>query len=89
MRRHSVGCGMGEPDAIGYAKFYSRSQGAIIRVYDEVGKVIETQRATRRLQRAVSFTRIALHFPLKTNLDGFAFSPANREGHKRIRKLEK
>ena len=33
---------MGEPDAIGYAKFYSRSQGAIIRVYDEVGKVIET-----------------------------------------------
>jgi hypothetical protein len=36
----------GEPDAItnaiGYAKFYSRSHPAVIRVYDEAGKVIET-----------------------------------------------
>jgi hypothetical protein len=36
----------GEPDAIknsiGYAKFYSRSHDAVIRVYDEAGKVIET-----------------------------------------------
>jgi hypothetical protein len=36
----------GEPDAIsnaiGYAKFYSRSDDAVIRVYDETGNVIET-----------------------------------------------
>ena len=36
----------GEPDAIsnavGYAKFYSRSHDAVIRVYDETGNVIET-----------------------------------------------
>jgi hypothetical protein len=34
------------PDAItntiGHAKFYSRSHNAVIRVYDEAGKVIET-----------------------------------------------
>jgi hypothetical protein len=36
----------GEPDAIsnaiGYAKFYSRSHDAVIRVYDSAGNVIET-----------------------------------------------
>jgi hypothetical protein len=36
----------GEPDAasnaIGYAKFYSRSHGAVIHVYDEAGNVIGT-----------------------------------------------
>ena len=36
----------GEPravsNAIGYAKFRSRSHHAVIRVYDEAGKVIET-----------------------------------------------
>ena len=36
----------GEPDAISnaisYAKFYSRSHDAMIRVYDEAGNVIET-----------------------------------------------
>ena len=29
-------------NAIGYAKFYCRSHNAVIRVYDEVGNVIET-----------------------------------------------
>jgi hypothetical protein len=29
-------------NAIGYAKFRSRSNDAVIRVYDEAGKVIET-----------------------------------------------
>jgi hypothetical protein len=29
-------------DAIGYAKFYSRSNDAVIRVYDDAGNVIET-----------------------------------------------
>ena len=36
----------GEPDAIsnaiGYAKFFSRSHNAVIRVYDEALNVIET-----------------------------------------------
>jgi hypothetical protein len=36
----------GEPNAasnaIGYAKFYSRSHDAVIRVYDDTGCVIET-----------------------------------------------
>jgi hypothetical protein len=29
-------------NAIGYAQFYSRSHGALIRVYDDAGNVIET-----------------------------------------------
>jgi hypothetical protein len=29
-------------NAIGYAQFYSRSHDAVIRVYDEAGKLIET-----------------------------------------------
>jgi hypothetical protein len=36
----------GEPaatnNAIGYAKFYSRSHDAVIRVYDDAGNVVET-----------------------------------------------
>jgi hypothetical protein len=36
----------GEPDAVSkaidYAKFYSRSHGAVIRVYDGAGNVLET-----------------------------------------------
>jgi hypothetical protein len=36
----------GEPNAIGnaisYAKFFSRSHRAVIRVYDDAGNVIET-----------------------------------------------
>jgi len=28
---------------MGFAKFYSRSHNAVIRVYDAVGKVIETR----------------------------------------------
>jgi hypothetical protein len=31
-----------ESHAVGYAKFYSRSHDAVIRVYDAAGKVIET-----------------------------------------------
>ena len=37
----------GNPDtisnAVGYAKFYSRSHPAVIRVYDEAGNVIEAR----------------------------------------------
>jgi hypothetical protein len=46
MRCHSVDCGMATPNAvsnaIGFAKFYSRSHDAVIRVYDRAGSVIET-----------------------------------------------
>ena len=41
----------GEPDAvskaIGYAKFFSRSHDAVIRVYDSAGNVIETHKHAR------------------------------------------
>jgi hypothetical protein len=41
---HSVGLSYGEPNAVSnavdYAKFRSRSQCAVIRVYDEAGNVI-------------------------------------------------
>jgi hypothetical protein len=32
----------GEPNAIGYAKFFTRSHDAVIRVYDQAGNVIQT-----------------------------------------------
>jgi hypothetical protein len=45
----------GEPEAvsnaIGYAKFRSRSHGAVIRVYDAAGNVIETHEQEGRLNR--------------------------------------
>jgi len=44
----------GEPDAtsnvIRYAKFYSRSHDAVIRVYDEAGNVIETHEHVREFK---------------------------------------
>jgi len=46
MRCHSVGLWHGEPNAaanaVDYAKFYSRSHHAVIRVYHEAGNLIET-----------------------------------------------
>jgi hypothetical protein len=48
MRCHSVVCGLATRtrigNAIGYAKFFSRSHDAVIRVYDPAGNVIETQK---------------------------------------------
>ena len=32
----------GEPNAVGYAQFFSRSHDAVIRVYDAASNVIET-----------------------------------------------
>jgi len=47
----------GEPDAvnnaIGYAKFFSRSHDAVIRVCDEAGKVIETHEHAGDFKEAV------------------------------------
>ena len=42
-------------DAVEYAKFFSRSHDAVIRVYDDAGSVIETQRASGRVHRVVKF----------------------------------
>jgi len=46
MRCHSLGCAYAGPgavsNAIGYAKFDSRSHDAVIRVYDDAGNLIET-----------------------------------------------
>ena len=48
----------GEPDAISnaidYAKFFSRSHDAVIRVYDEASNLIEMARARWRFQRVVN-----------------------------------
>jgi hypothetical protein len=50
----------GEPNAISYAKFYSRSHDAVIRVYDEAGNVIETH------EHAVSSLRVLTQGELLT-----------------------
>ncbi|PYL73515.1 MAG: hypothetical protein DMF22_01320 [Verrucomicrobia bacterium] len=53
---------------IGYAKFYSRSHDAVIRVYDEAGNVIETH------EHAGDFTSSGCanpHFAVESS-DGFA-----------------
>jgi hypothetical protein len=51
----------GEPsavsNAINYAKFFSRSHDAVIRVYDEAGDVIQTQ------EHKGDFPRLQLHIP--------------------------
>src|SRR6266704_7151122 len=47
-------------DAIGYAKFYSRSHDAVIRVYDEAGNVIETQSVRARFQGLVKHNHVAI-----------------------------
>jgi len=52
-------------DAIGYAKFYSRSHNAVIRVHDEAGNVIDTQEQTAISKSGEVFTRITPHFPAK------------------------
>ena len=41
-------------NAIGNAEHFSRSRGAVIRVYDNAGNVIETHEAQGRVQRTVS-----------------------------------
>jgi hypothetical protein len=43
---------MGEPKAIGYTEFFSRSHAVVIHVYDEAGNLIETHTA-RALARNI------------------------------------
>ena len=62
----------GEPDAIsnaiGYAKFFSRSHDAVIRVYDEAGNVIETHEHKGELTSSGCANP---HFAVESS-DGFA-----------------
>jgi len=52
-------------DAIGYAKFRSRSHDAVIGVYDEAGNVIETHEHAGRFQRVVALC-LARHWDRAT-----------------------
>jgi hypothetical protein len=67
MRSHSVACGTASQmqsamQSGGYAKFYSRSHAAVIRVYDEAGNMIETHNDAGEFKKAVtiSFHRASL-----------------------------
>ncbi len=59
MRCHSGRLCYGEPNAISnaidYAKFYSHSHNAVIRVYDEAGNVIQTHEHTGDSKEAQIF----------------------------------
>jgi hypothetical protein len=63
MRCHSAGCGTLGPNAaanaIEYAEYRSRSQDAVIRVYDQAGNVIENARARGRRQNVVRTPALA------------------------------
>jgi hypothetical protein len=52
------------PDAIDYAKFYSRSQDAVIRVYDAGGNVIETHEHKGDFRDGEAFCRAGRVFNL-------------------------
>jgi hypothetical protein len=67
----------GEPgaisNAVGYAKFCSRSHDAVMRVYDDAGNVIETHELAVELKRVV--TRSCPNKPLsRVNAVGFKAS---------------
>src|SRR5207249_8340671 len=70
----------GEPNAlsnaIGYAKFRSRSHNAVIRVYDEAGNVLETHDHAGDFKEWRAFTRITSHFQLRANIQCFCFHRA-------------
>jgi hypothetical protein len=58
---------------IGYAKFNSRSHDAVIRVYDELGNVIETNEHAGQFQRVVnsfSVMPVPVTAPSAANADG-------------------
>jgi hypothetical protein len=68
MRCRSVPFGYEQaPDAIEYAKFFSRSHDAVIRVFDAAGNVIENAGAQGRFQRMVN--RLAILQPFKGHTD--------------------
>jgi len=52
----------------------SRSHGAVIRVYDEAGSVIETHEHTGDFETGEVFTRIASHFSLQRVFGGGTYA---------------
>jgi hypothetical protein len=52
---------------------HSRSHDAVIRVYDEAGNGIETNKQAGEFRERSSFARIASRFPLKMNSYDSAF----------------
>jgi hypothetical protein len=67
-------------DAIGSAKFYSRSHDAVIRVYDEARNVIKTHEHVGEFKELWFFTRITPHFSLKpiSNVSAFYLAITKR-----------
>jgi len=63
MHCHSVGCVVHPiPHALGYAEFYSRSDDAVIRVYDAAGNVIEMHERKDELNKMVKAS-LTLYLP--------------------------
>jgi|SRR5690349_102442 peroxiredoxin len=68
--RCAVWCGPnGLTDAVEYAKFHSRSHDAVVLVFDESGKVIETHESQRGFQRAIVVTKPARNSTFPTESD--------------------
>jgi hypothetical protein len=63
MSCHSVGCGTvsrtQSPTQSATRKFYSRSNDAVIRVYDAAGKLIDTHQHAGEFKRVLSFAKRA------------------------------
>jgi hypothetical protein len=57
-----------ETDAIGYAKFRSRSHDAVIRVYDEAGNIIGTHEQTGAISRAREYPSRGATVPARRNI---------------------
>src|SRR5438477_5512491 len=58
-------------NAVGYAKFYSRSHDAVIRIYDHAGNVIET--STLAISRSSEFYSRHVALSAKTKFHDSAF----------------
>jgi len=52
--------------AIGYAKHYSHLHVAVIRVYDEAGKFVETRERIGDFKKVMDFARLMPRFLLKS-----------------------
>jgi hypothetical protein len=70
-------------NAIGYAKFFSRSHDAVIRVYDEAGNVIEAHEHAEISKSGEFLPRNTAHFPLR-RCSMASLSAGDCEGRGRI-----
>ena len=65
-------------NAVGYAKFCSRSHDAVIRVHDEAGDVIEAHRHAGDFKEPWSAFSTSLGAPLKTKCPNLRISKVMR-----------